>query len=86
VETSLYESVKRFLEQLGYTVKGEVRHCDIVGLRDGDPAVGVIGELKLAFNLELRAGAGTGEAERAADAGRTEGDWQAPSGRRSACV
>lgn len=53
VETSLYEPVKGFLEQLGYAVKGEVGHCDIVGLRDGDPAVVVICELKLAFNLEL---------------------------------
>lgn len=53
VETSLYEPVKRFLEQLGYAVKGEIGHCDIVGLRDDDPAVVVIGELKLAFNLEL---------------------------------
>lgn len=53
METSLYEPVKRFLEQLGYTVKGEVGPCDMVGLRDDDPAVVVIGELKLAFNLEL---------------------------------
>lgn len=53
VETSLYEPVKRFLEQFGYTVKGEVGHCDIVALRDDDPAVVVICELKLAFNLEL---------------------------------
>ena len=53
METSLYEPVKRFLEQFGYTVKGEIGHCDMVGLRDDDPAVVVIGELKLAFNLEL---------------------------------
>ncbi|WP_127090324.1 DUF2161 domain-containing phosphodiesterase [Aquabacter cavernae] len=53
VETSLYDPVKRFLEQLGYTVKGEVGHCDIVGLRDDDPTVVVICELKLVFNLEL---------------------------------
>jgi len=53
VETSLCEPVKRFLEQLGYTVKGEIGHCDMVGLRGDDPAVVVIGELKLAFNLEL---------------------------------
>lgn len=52
VETSLYPPVKRFLEQLGYAVKGEVGHCDIVGLRDDD-AVVVICELKMAFNLEL---------------------------------
>lgn len=53
VETSLYLPVKRFLEGLGYTVKGEVGPCDLVGLRDGDPSVVVIGELKLSFNLEL---------------------------------
>lgn len=53
METSLYEPVKRFLEQLGYTVKGEVGRCDLVGLRGEDPAVVVVGELKLAFNLEL---------------------------------
>jgi hypothetical protein len=53
VETSLYLPVKRFLEGLGYTVKGEIGPCDLVGLRDGDPSVVVIGELKLSFNLEL---------------------------------
>ena len=53
METSLYEPVKRFLEELGYTVKGEIGHCDLVGLKGDDPAVVVIGELKLAFNLEL---------------------------------
>ena len=53
METSLYLPVKRFLEGLGYTVKGEIGPCDLVGLRDGDPSVVVIGELKLSFNLEL---------------------------------
>lgn len=53
VETSLYEPVKRFLEQLGYAVKGEVGNCDIVGVRDDAPSVLVICELKLTFNLEL---------------------------------
>lgn len=53
METSLYLPVKHFLEGLGYTVKGEVGHCDLVGLRDGDPGIVVIGELKLTFNLEL---------------------------------
>lgn len=53
METSLYLPVKRFLEGLGYTVKGEIGHCDLVALRDDDPAVVVIGELKLSFNLEL---------------------------------
>jgi hypothetical protein len=53
VETSLYLPVKRFLEGLGYTVKGEIGPCDLVGLREGDPSVVVIGELKMSFNLEL---------------------------------
>lgn len=53
METSLYEPVKRFLEQLGYSVKGEVGQCDLVGLRNDDPTIVVIGELKLVFNLEL---------------------------------
>jgi hypothetical protein len=53
VETALYLPVKRFLEQLGFTVKGEIGGCDLVGLGAGDPPVVVIGELKLAFNLEL---------------------------------
>ncbi|TIS77418.1 MAG: hypothetical protein E5W94_13825 [Mesorhizobium sp.] len=52
-ETSLYIPVKRFLESLEFTVKGEVDGCDVVGLRDGEPPVVVICELKLQFNLEL---------------------------------
>lgn len=53
METSLYLPVKKFLEGAGYTVKGEIGGCDLVGLSDGDPTVVVICELKLAFNLEL---------------------------------
>jgi hypothetical protein len=53
LETALYLPVKRFLEKLGFTVKGEVGGCDLVALSDGDPPVVVIGELKLTFNLEL---------------------------------
>ncbi|WP_334405613.1 DUF2161 domain-containing phosphodiesterase [Bradyrhizobium sp. AZCC 2289] len=53
METALYLPVKRFLEKLGYTVKGEVGGCDLVALSDDDPPVVVIGELKLTFNLEL---------------------------------
>jgi hypothetical protein len=53
LETALYLPVKRFLEKLGFTVKGEIGGCDLVGLSEGDPPVVVIGELKLAFNLEL---------------------------------
>ena len=51
METSLYPPVKRYLEKLGFAVKGEVCGCDVVGLRaDG---IVVICELKLSFNLEL---------------------------------
>jgi hypothetical protein len=52
-ETALYRPVKAFLERLGFTVKGEIGGCDVVALRDGEPPLVVIGELKLAFNLEL---------------------------------
>jgi hypothetical protein len=53
LETDLYPPVKRHLESLGFTVKGEVRGCDVVALRDGVPEVLVIGELKATFTLEL---------------------------------
>src|SRR6478609_10633082 len=53
LETALYLPVKRFLENLGFTVKGEVGGCDLVALSGDDPPIVVIGELKLSFNLEL---------------------------------
>jgi len=53
VEKLLYEPVKRFLEERGFVVKGEIGHCDLVAIREGEPPVLVIGELKQAFNLEL---------------------------------
>ncbi|MEZ5784957.1 MAG: DUF2161 family putative PD-(D/E)XK-type phosphodiesterase [Xanthobacteraceae bacterium] len=53
LETSLYVPVKRYLEALGFTVKGEVCGCDLVALRGDEPPIVVIGELKLAFSLEL---------------------------------
>lgn len=53
METSLYAPVKRFLEGLGFEVKGEVCGCDLVALDRGTPAALVIGELKLSFTLEL---------------------------------
>jgi hypothetical protein len=52
-ETSLYAPVKRFLERLGFEVKGEICGCDLVALRGDEPPLVVVGELKLAFNLEL---------------------------------
>ena len=39
---------------LGFTVKGEVCGCDLVALRGEEPPIVVIGELKLAFSLELQ--------------------------------
>ena len=53
METSLYAPVKQFLENLGFHVKGEIGGCDLVGIAEGSPPVVVIGELKLAFNLDL---------------------------------
>jgi hypothetical protein len=52
-ETSLYQPVKRYLETLGFTVKGEVCGCDLVALRGDEPPIVVIGELKLSFSLDL---------------------------------
>jgi hypothetical protein len=52
-ETELYAPVKRFLEGLGFAVKGEVGGCDLLGISEGEPAVLVVCELKQAFNLEL---------------------------------
>ena len=53
METSLYLPVKKFLEAGGYTIKGEIGGCDLVGVSDGEPTVMVICELKLTFNLEV---------------------------------
>src|SRR5260370_31002796 len=52
-EASLYKPVKAFLEQLGYTAKGEIRGCDVVAVRDGVPEFVVVTELKLGLSLEL---------------------------------
>ncbi len=53
METALYLPVKKFLEKLGFTVKGEIGGCDLVALSNDEPPIVVVGELKLAFNLEL---------------------------------
>jgi hypothetical protein len=53
LETALYLPVKRFLEKLGFTVKGEIAGCDLVALSGSEPPIVVVGELKLSFNLEL---------------------------------
>jgi hypothetical protein len=53
LETALYLPVKRFLEKLGFAVKGEIGGCDLVALSGDEPPIVVICELKLSFNLEL---------------------------------
>jgi hypothetical protein len=50
-ESDLYAPVKSLLEGQGYVVKGEVKGCDLVGVRGDDPPVVV--ELKRGFGLTL---------------------------------
>jgi len=51
LESDLYAPVKALLEGQGYVVKGEVRGCDVVAVRAGQPPV--IVELKRVFGLGL---------------------------------
>ena len=51
LESDLYGPVKALLEGQGYSVKGEVRGCDVVAVRGGEPPV--IVELKSAFGIGL---------------------------------
>lgn len=51
LESDLYAPVKALLEGQGYLVKGEVRGCDVVGVRGDEPPVVV--ELKRGFSLSL---------------------------------
>ena len=50
-ETDLYQPVKDYFSNLGYEVKAEVNHCDVVAGR-GDEEL-IIVELKTRLNLEL---------------------------------
>ena len=50
LESDLYAPVKSYLEQLGYSVKGEVCDCDLTAVR-GDELI--IVELKRGFTIEL---------------------------------
>jgi hypothetical protein len=50
-EIDLYAPVKAFLEKQGYAVKGEIKGCDVVGVRGDEPPV--IVELKRGFGLGL---------------------------------
>jgi hypothetical protein len=52
-ETTLYPTVKRFLEAAGFCVKGEVGGCDIVAVREGEPPQLTVVEMKLGISLEL---------------------------------
>lgn len=49
-ETDLYLPIRTFLEEEGYQVQAEVKHCDIAAVKEGQL---VVVELKKAFNLKL---------------------------------
>jgi len=51
LESDLYAPVKALLEGQGYSVKGEVKGCDVVAVRGDEPPV--IVELKRAFGISL---------------------------------
>ncbi|MDQ0170833.1 DUF2161 domain-containing phosphodiesterase [Paenibacillus tundrae] len=51
-ETELYLPIKAFFEKRGYTVRAEVKHCDLVGIRANED-VPLIVEMKKSFNLSL---------------------------------
>jgi hypothetical protein len=51
LESDLYAPVKALLEGQGYSVKGEVRGCDVVAVRGTEPPV--IVELKRSFGMGL---------------------------------
>ncbi|NHN29199.1 DUF2161 family putative PD-(D/E)XK-type phosphodiesterase [Paenibacillus agricola] len=50
-ETELYAPVKSYFEQQGYSVRGEVHHCDLVAIRGEEPPI--IVELKKTFAIPL---------------------------------
>lgn len=51
-EAELYAPLKAFFELNGYEVKGEVRNCDLVGMKDGADEPLIV-EMKKTFNLAL---------------------------------
>jgi hypothetical protein len=51
LESDLYAPIKALLEGQGYSVKGEVKGCDVVAVRGEEPPV--IVELKRAFGISL---------------------------------
>lgn len=50
-ESDLYPPLKQFLESQKYEVKGEVKDCDVLAVRDNEQPVVV--ELKLSLNLDV---------------------------------
>lgn len=50
-ESDLYLPLKEFLQEQGYSVKGEVKDCDVAAVRDDEPPL--IVELKLSLNLDV---------------------------------
>lgn len=51
-ETELYDPVKKYWENRGYEVRGEVKHCDLVAVREDEL---VVVELKRSFSVPLLA-------------------------------
>ncbi|OMF32144.1 hypothetical protein BK133_14955 [Paenibacillus sp. FSL H8-0548] len=51
-EEELYKPIKKYYEQLGFTVKSEVLHCDLVAIHPELSDI-VIVEMKKTFNLAL---------------------------------
>jgi hypothetical protein len=49
-EEDLYKPISEYLTNLGYTVKGEVKHCDIVAVKDEEL---LVVEMKKSLNLDL---------------------------------
>jgi hypothetical protein len=52
-QTALHPPVKAFLEAQGFTVKGEIRGCNLVAIRPGAPDLSVIGAFKLGLSMDL---------------------------------
>jgi len=49
-ETTLYLPIKEYLEKTGYKVKGEIKNCDIVAIKNNQL---LVVELKLSLNITL---------------------------------
>lgn len=51
-EAELYAPLKAYFNMHGYDIKGEVRNCDMVGMKDGHSEPLIV-EMKKTFNLAL---------------------------------